>query len=356
MQLIPKRFSLVAQTAAILRDGITAGLWKDQFPGELTLCDRLQVSRVTLRAAFDQLQREGWCTAGQGRRRKIFAEPARRTGRPPSDRVSLLSPIPLQSFPTGAIFWADALRQNLATAGYRLDIVTNQLAFSHQPERALEALVHQSQSAGWVLYLSTAAQQQWFAARGLPCVVSGSCHQGIQLSSVDLDYAAACKHAVHVLAAKGRTRIAFLMPRSGQAGNLESERGFLAAASQLPAVQALVVHHDGSVPGICAGLDRLLQRTRPCDGLLVAKPAHVATTLTHLLRKGARVGPDISLISRDDDPMLEHLVPVIARYHVDPEAFARKISRRVVDLVRAGVQRRHESRLVPELLKGETLG
>jgi len=67
MQLVPKRSSLVAQTAVILRDGIKAGLWNDCLPGELGLCRQLQASRVTLRAAVEQLQREGWCRSGQGR-------------------------------------------------------------------------------------------------------------------------------------------------------------------------------------------------------------------------------------------------------------------------------------------------
>jgi len=66
MQLVPKRSSLVAQTAVIFRDGIKAGLWKDCLPGKLGLGRRLQASRLTLRAALERLQREGWCRSGQG--------------------------------------------------------------------------------------------------------------------------------------------------------------------------------------------------------------------------------------------------------------------------------------------------
>jgi len=87
----------------------------------------------------------------------------------------------------------------------------------------------------------------------------------------------------------------------------------------------------------------------------VAKPAHVVTAVTHLLRNNIKIPEALSLISRDDDPLLEYLVPSIARYHVDAQLFARKISRLVVDLIQGGVTRRQEVRLLPAFFPGETL-
>lgn len=354
MQLVPKRPSLVFQTVSIIKDGIRHGIWKEYLPAESTLCERMQVSRVTLRAALEQLEREGWCTAGQGRRRRIKEHP-QDDPRAPSDVVNLLSPLPLQSLPSSAIFWVDALRDHLAAAGFRLHFLASQAAFSQNPGRVLENLVHETRPAGWVLYLSNAAQQQWFSDRALPCVVSGSCHPGVELSSVDIDYAATCAHSVGLLSSRGRKQLALLMPHSGQAGNLESERGFMDALGRSNIARGKIAHHDGTVKNICSVLDRLLQASEPTDGLLVAKPAHVITALTHLLRSGVRLPRDISLISRDEDPMLEHLVPVVTRYHTDPAAFARKISRMVIARVSAGDAQPHKPRLMPTLFKGETL-
>lgn len=357
MDTIPKRSSLVAQTATILRENIQAGVWKDFLPGEHELCERFQVSRVTLRAALLQLGREGWFKGQQGRRREIVQKRGKKSTAPPSDRVVLLSPFALEQMPATALFWVDALRDHLAMAGYRLEFHASQASSSQHPGHALESLVHRFRAAGWVLYLSTAPMQEWFSARGLPCVITGSRHHHVQISSVDIDYAATCAHAVGLLAARQRRRLALLMPRSGHAGNLESERGFTEAAEKLKSdgVQSSVAHHDGSVPGICRALDNLLRGENPVTGILVAKPAHVVTAMTHLLRSGVKVPKDVSLVSRDADPLLEHLVPSVTRYHTDPTLFARKVSRLVVDLVRNGVRRHHDSRLMPTLVRGETL-
>jgi len=358
MDLLPKRSSLVAQTAVILRESIQAGVWTESLPSEHELCERLQVSRVTLRAALLQLGREGWFKERQGKRREIVQQRVARSKTAPSDRVVMLSPVSLESLQSTALFWVDALRDHLAAAGYRLEFHASQACSSQHPEHALESLIHRYRPAGWVLYLSNAPVQEWFSQRGLPCVIAGSPHPRVELSSVDMDYAAACHHAANQLAAKGRRRLVLLMPRSGHAGNLESERGFLEAGEKLKpqGVQTLVAHHDGSVPGICRALDNLLRAPAPATGLLVAKPAHVITAVSHLLRSGVRVPADVSLISRDDDPLLEHLVPAVTRYHTDPALFARKVSRLVVDIVREGARRRHDSRLMPTLVRGETLG
>lgn len=357
MELLPKRSSLVAQTIVILRDAIRAGVWKDVLPGEHELCERFQVSRVTIRAALDQLQQEGWVVGGQGRRRKIAAGRISPKGQPASDCVVLLSPVALQNLAANTLFWVDALRDQLATAGYRLEFQASHACYSQHPEHALEALAQKHRAAGWVLYLSTAPLQRWFSDRGLPCVVSGSLHPGVKLTSVDTDYVATCQHAVGQFAAKGHRRVALLIPRSGQSGDLDSQRGFTeAGAKQLPhPVETSIAPHDGTVQGICRALDILARGKHPVTGLLVAKPAHVVTAFSHLLRSGVKIPQATSLISRDDDPLLENLVPAVARYHVDAQLFARKISRLVVDLVRSGASRRHDVRLVPAFFRGETL-
>jgi DNA-binding GntR family transcriptional regulator len=59
MSGIPKRQSLVSQTAAYLRAKFATGIWNPSLPGERRLCETLQVSRNTLRAALQNLANAG---------------------------------------------------------------------------------------------------------------------------------------------------------------------------------------------------------------------------------------------------------------------------------------------------------
>ncbi len=354
---IPQRVSLVSQTASLLRASIEAGSWGNLLPGEIALCNELQISRVTLRAALAKLEREGWFTSHQGQRRQIAQKktPIARVGA--DTTVVLLSPVAQQSLPASSIIRIVTLRECLASAGFQLAFVSNAACFSRHPARALEALDRELHAGCYILYLSTEAMQRWFSERKISCVVTGSCHPNVNLPSVDIDYSATCHHAVGRLAAAGRKRLALLMPRSDHAGNLESERGFMAAgqkASQGPLLTT-ITHHDGNVESICRTIDRLIGGRPPVDGLLIAKPTHVITTICHLLRRGVRIPDDISVVSRDDDPALDSLVPCVSRYQTDPAGFARKVAQLTIDTLHDESRRTASKRFIPRFLPGRTL-
>jgi LacI family transcriptional regulator len=354
---IPERVSLVTQTVAALRDAMAAGAWGEVLPGEIALCEELRISRVTLRAALQQLGREGWFHSGRGRRRQILRRPPATAGLPANSSVVMLSPIPRHTMPAGVILQLVALREGLESFRFKLEVVTSAAAYSRRPDRALDALHREHRPACTLLYLSTAAMQRWFRDRNVPCLVSGTCHPNVDLPSIDIDYAAVCHHAVGRLYSAGRSRLALVMPESDQAGNLESGRGFMAGGLQLGRknVHAVVACHEGTVASICSMIDRLIRGSAPCDGLLIAKPAHVITAVCQLLRRGVRIPEDISVISRDADPALDNLVPTIARYQTDPAKFGQRAARIVVDMIRNRPRQHLSQRLMPTFIQGQTL-
>ena len=77
MNRLPQKSSLVAQTAAILKDRIESGEWHQWLPGEHELCAQFHVARMTVRRALDQLQHAGLVRVTQGKRREILTQSRR---------------------------------------------------------------------------------------------------------------------------------------------------------------------------------------------------------------------------------------------------------------------------------------
>jgi len=356
MHLVAQRYSLVAQAAQLLRDALAWGQWTDELPGERNLCARLGVSRPTLRAALEQLRREGRLAVTHGRPTRIL-QPSSRSAAPHRAVVAMLSPVPLRAMPPFVMYWVDELREQLAAAGCPLELHVTHTVYAARPARALESMVRRTSASAWVLYLSTDAMQRWFQERGLPCLVAGSCAANVKLPSVDVDYRAACRHATGVLVAGGCKHPALVLPRGNSGGDRDSETGFREAWQHSSAMTGdpVVVHHDGTVKGLCSQLDAALSKSPGADGFIVARSGHALTTLTHLTRRGVRVPQDVAVISRDDDTFLDFAVPTVARYASDPAQFARRLSRVATQLVQQGVSPNRSLRLMPRYVAGETV-
>jgi len=350
---LPQRHSLVTQTVQSLREGIRTGHWQTHLPPERELCALLQVSRPTLRAALDELLREGWFDVSQRQRRRIRA---RRILSAPSPRVvALLVPCAPQAMTPNGLFILDTLRDNLARAGYTVELCVDRASFSARPARALGKMVQGKRSAVWVAFGSKAPMQRWFVQHQLPLLVIGSCGPGIALPSVDADHRAACRHAGDVLWRKGHRRVALVMPQDAYDGDVESERGFREALGSHPGAQLRVLRHDGSAAHICSLLDKALHSTDPPTGWLVVCAIHALTVATHLMRRKLRLPQDAAVLSTADEIYLRETSPVLGRYAINADHFARKVSMAVRELVETGTLAPRAIRLIPKFIAGETV-
>jgi len=347
---------LVAQTAAFLHLKIENGEWSEWLPSERALCELLQVSRNTLRAALAQLQKEGRVQSRHGSGNQIIgAFPT--YPRASSSDVALLTPEPLERLRPMQTLWIDEMRALLSERGMRLRVFHGSHYYAVKPGAALERLVTRNPHGCWVLMLATEPLQRWFSRSKIPCIVAGSTYAGLDLPFRDLDHRATCRHAAGVLLALGHRRLVMVMAKTRRAGDLESEAGFLEGVRQShhDNADATVIFHEESVAGVAQATRRILKLNPAPTALLVVHPYHFLGFASRLAREGVRVPDDMSIVTRDDDPFLKYIVPVPARYVVNPHLMAKSLLRPVLELLEGNAATPPVSKLMPEFLKGESI-
>jgi len=350
--------SLPTQVCELLRSEIAEGTWHEWLPAERNLTESLHVSRKTLRKALALLRKEGLIETIHGQGNRIIRKPSAVDHHVQTRMtVGLLMPDPLESMRPFSSLWVNHLKTLLAENNILLRISVGRKYFSGHPGRALERLVIQYPAKCWLLANSNREAQAWFEMRGLPCVVAGTCHEGISLPSVDIDHYALCRHAAGVLLAAGHRAIALLHQRTDRAGDLVSESGFRAGVMESPHkdADAVTVTHDASPDKICQIMDRLLRRKNPPTALFVSSAESYLTVMSFLAQKGVRVPQDISLLCRDDDPFLRALVPIPGRYHSSPVSFGKKLLNPLLQAILKDEVPSQQALMMPSYQKGASV-
>ena len=344
------RVTVIDQAANAVRKGILAGYWQERLPGERRLCKELQVGRNTLRAALGQLQSDGLIEIIPGQRTRILQKVEK-----PSDqsqlKVGLLSPGPIELLFPRQILWIDKLRSRLAGEGHLLKSYHGQQFFQRDPGNAILRLIRQESCSCWILVSSSKAIQEWFESNSVPCLVAGTCHHGIDLPFVDIDYQALCRHAATTLLRLGHRQIAYLTPPPRLAGDIHSEKGFLEGINTRKpdsTAHGEILHVELSPGQIVNAVTRLIKRNNRPSALLVHNALQYLSVFSVLAQTGLRIPGDISLICRESENFLQFLDPVPARYTHDPVEFAKKLSRIIGKLTTQSPILQKSNLLMPE--------
>ena len=349
-----QRASLGNQVATIIRQGIGEGRWTGELPTEAALCRDLQVSRVTLRKALTQLASEQWIElAGRGFHHRILKHNADRLATTDTI-IRVLTPYNMSEM--GPIHQAvfGQIGEQLSSSGYRLEFELRPHLFERHQPALLRRLANLPETAAWLLFFSTEAMQRWFSEHGAPCVVVGRTHDAIPLSCVYPDSEAKARHAAGLFVARGHRDLAYLMADFTSVGDRQCSHAFAAEARRLGA-NVTTVTHGADMPSVSRAIVGLLAaRPRP-TGFFSNCPEHCITALCQFLSAGLRVPTDVSLIAGWDDWCLQYTVPTIARYRVDSQQMSRKISNRLLDILRHGTTKVHASRILPDFVDGGTL-
>jgi len=349
----PKRITLVLQVADVLRRGIAHGELSGRLPPEKELAHQLQVSRMTLRAGMKILIREGLIEVAKGRR-TLITSPRKISGRGRRTfRVGVITPTTYGDLPFAGYY--EIYRTLVQRAGLEVQFFPGSRFYGADPSRLLEKLIPESQIDLWVVCMSTAVLQRWFARQGIPVLVDGSCVTEKPLPALDIDYRALCRHAVGTLRRLGHRRVVYLSAGARTGGDLASEQGFAEGCRLAPALDSSVVICEVSAAAVSRALARLFQSAAPPTAILTGRPGISTATLTYLMNRGLRVPEDVSVISRDDDRSFDFLVPSLARYTFDLNSYARRLAKMTLKHF-DGTLRPEQQLIVPNFVNGCSLG
>lgn len=352
MSELPPKPSMAQYALEVIRKLLGQGEWVGNLPGERTLALRLGVSRPTLHQALLVLESEGVLV----RRLKStwrIADKARSVAGAPR-RVVFLSPHGLEDLDQFTLHQYTVLAAHLGERGFELEAVQLRSARSGKAHDALRSLASRLRPSAWVLHRCSPSIQQWFSQSGLSAVVMGSANPKLRIRSVDVDYRAAARHAASQLMRLGHraTGIAYLMPAERLVGHGEAIAG-LGEAFGSDEVRTMAIP-DQPAP-LRAAIDTLMLERPSPTALVVHRPMQAITVLTHLANKAVRVPRDVSLVVLDDNPVLSHVTPHPARYHKDTALFAAQLRKAIEHAMGHSAKGHWSTRIVPELIPGETL-
>ncbi len=353
---MPVRGSLVEECVRVIRLRLEAGEWSGGLPGERTLAQTLEVGRDTVRLALQRLEQEKVLGPSRaGSRRSVLIVPGQATGkRTEALRIGVLSPRRLEQLPQPTLFEVDHLRRALADIGGSLDLFSPSWFEQKNPTKHLAQLVENEPCSAWILFRTSEQIQQWFAKSGIPCLVRGYPYTTDLLPHLDVDWEATARHASGRLWRQGHRRVGILIPP----GHLRGVEAAIKGANSLgePDFSVIEIPENGTAEGVSRALARALQLKNPPTAIITPRSRQVATTMTWLGTQGIRVPADFGIISLAYDPFMDHLVPELSGYRVDPETVSKLVIRRVKMLISGNPGRGSNSWITPEVVKGASIG
>ncbi|MBI4623231.1 MAG: substrate-binding domain-containing protein [Verrucomicrobia bacterium] len=355
--MICRPASLAETVVQTLIRALETGRLQGQLPGERKLGVMLQVSRMTLRPALQELERLGWIRTVPGQFREILKPVKPRINPVSPRRIVHLSPIPVREMEPFFVLSLDFLREMLARRSILLETETRPECYGPNFRRALNRLCAENHPDLWLLGRSTRTMQAWFLRQHHKHIVLGSAFDAKAHSAVDLDHMATARHAATTFGQKGHKRVAVFVRDSHLAGDQKSVEGFLAGAAGQAGgpLHADAFAHDGTPAGTFRAVDRLVKLQPRPTGIFSAGGLQTVAIMTRLFELGIRVPQEMSIISRDDDSALDFVTPTPARYSRPSEKFARGVFRQIERQLKVGEAPARTCLIYPEFLPKSTL-
>lgn len=354
--VLPQRKLLLHQVTESLRKSMEDGLWQNHLPGERELSRRLHVSRPTLRAALEILEREKWIQSTPGKPRKLLQQSPKRQ-RVEISTVTLITPQPLYSMSRNRLFLFNALYQDLLESGVRLQVQHHPGFGSSRPSWALKSLDKPTGKGVYLLTHSSEPLQRWFADAALPSLVLGSVFPGVRLPSIECDYPALGRHAAGLFIGKGHRHVVVIRNKQTLAGDLETTDAFCKEIERRVngGRTSSVLQHDSDPAELLAKWNQIKNAHPEISAIFSLNPLDCLLIKSHLQNEGRGSEANISFLSRDPAPFCGWVRPTLAHYQIPLKHFATRLSTLIHELIQSGNLPKKHTAIMPDYVHGDSL-
>lgn len=330
------RATVVDQTADFLTKGIRRGRWSGRLPGALRLSQELDVSKDTVMAALEILEKNGFVVArGVGKAREIAPGAAACGAAIPATprarrrlRVGILpyeDPHHSSAFKQRQLF---SLVHAIESAGYAVFFAPKSQTACKGDLARIGAMVKAADADVWIVLNSPPELPSWFRAQRLPFFALGGRTDPGSAASAYRPTEALCD-AMRRLVVLGHRRIILVSPRSWRLPEPGPYlRDFLSEMKNagIPAGEYNIPDWTETPAGFTALLKSLFSLTPP-TALIVGDARQAMAVVAFLSSRGLRVGHDVSLIVRVPDPTFEWTTPAMAHFAFDEALIVRRAVR-----------------------------
>jgi len=313
LQRDPNALPLHAQVAAILKERIVNGVWRngENIPTEKELCVEFDVARGTLRQALQKLEAEGYLRREQGRGTfvRLGEQHPSADKAPLAKRLAFVVPYVRDSSVSTMLI---GFQQVAEEADYVVifNHVNNDL---RQQQQVIHKLVREG-IAGIALYpvdSDHVAPIAEVARAGFPIVLIDRYLKGLSTDYVTSDHFGGALRAVHYLIDQAHTRVGFVTWLSPATSMEHRHIGYMQALRErgITYDSSLVCHVEGYPTVDLTPLRAYLSSPDRPTAVLAANDQIAIALYRAAASVGLSVPDDLSIVGFDNLDISEHLDP-----------------------------------------------
>jgi DNA-binding LacI/PurR family transcriptional regulator len=357
MAVRPLRIDFISSVVDALMQSIEQGDWGDFLPAERQLCKELQVGRTSIRKAIIILQKNRVLDVAHGKRTRILKRRSPKRSRKSKIVAALVKGSP-ENMDAITSWRLNTLQHDLHAAGMSLEIYCEGNEIRGLASLHIDKLLATRKAACWIVFAGNQHIQELFSGNRVNSFLVGTPHPGIDMPYIDIDFRAACRHAVGQLLRLGHKNIALIARNVKFPGTMASIEGFQEVANLHSAgkISAQVIKFEDDVSTIAPLLKKLMKSTSAPTGVVTISAELALMALTSFISNGLSVPKDVSLISRDFRHFLQYTTPPISGYDINHSLFRKRLTKSVMELVDTGTVTTKAGLIVPELRAGKSVG